>query len=394
MRFWRPRFSCSAVLTTGLCVTLAILVTTTLTVPSARTTSDGYFQEELHIAVEGAGKSGLEVLFVRPNDSGRYPLILINHGVPRHSENGLDSKVRYEMGPMQMWPIAIEFARRGWATAIIMRRAYGLSGGVWSESHGSCANANYISAANAGAADVRGAAIELAKRPDIDGARIVSVGVSGGGLVTVALAANPPPGLIAGISFAGGRGSLAPDQVCSPSNLVEAFRSFGRGSKIPMLWVYAENDHFFSPSLANRFKDAFVSGGGAVELVIAAAYGIDGHNLFSTPGIPQWAPIVDTFFQHHSLVLRENLLPAPDVVNIAPPLQLSENGRNQFAAFLRSAPHKVFAMSNRGYFGWRAGRRSVDGAKEGALKACKEYAKMNCDVIVVDDTSALRPSER
>ena len=64
---------------------------------------------------------------------------------------------------------------------------------------------------------------------------------------TVALTAQNPPGLLAGINFAGGRGSKADHDVCNPDDLVHTYKEFGKRSRIPMLWLYAQNDKFFWP---------------------------------------------------------------------------------------------------------------------------------------------------
>ncbi len=39
---------------------------------------------------------------------------------------------------------AIEFARRGFAAVVLMRRGYGDSGGSYAESSGPCARRNYL----------------------------------------------------------------------------------------------------------------------------------------------------------------------------------------------------------------------------------------------------------
>ena len=264
----------------------------------------------------------LEALLVRPSDPGRYPLALISHGSPRSGAE------RPEMTPLGMLPQALEFARRGWAALIVMRRGYGGSDGGWAESFGSCGNGNYTAAGEAGAADLKLALEFVSHRPDIDGTRMIAVGVSAGGFATVALTADPPPGLVAAISFAGGRGSQQADEVCQPEKLVAAFRTFGQRSRIPMLWVYAENDHFFGPALAQQLREAFTAGGGNVDFIAAPAFGNDGHGLFSAAGIPQWTPYVDAFLQKQDLTLRDTplALPVPDLT--APP-QLAANGRTR-----------------------------------------------------------------
>jgi dienelactone hydrolase len=200
-----------------------------------------YTEEELRVPVPTAGLRGLEALLVRPSEPGRYPLALLNHGAPRFTAD------RPNMTPWSMLPQAIEFARRGWAAVMVMRQGYGDSGGIPADDYGSCGRADYIAAGNGASAELKESIALLRRRPDIDIARMIAVGRSAGGFATVALTADPPPGLVAAINFAGGRGSLHEDEVCQGDRLIEAFGHFGERSRIPMLWVYAENDHFFGP---------------------------------------------------------------------------------------------------------------------------------------------------
>jgi dienelactone hydrolase len=264
-------------------------------------------EQELRIPAPGAGKKGLEAVMVRPNEPGPHPLALVNHGTPRVGGN------RRKMTPGEMLPQAREFARRGWTTVIVMRRGYGNSGGDYAEdAHGCGRNPDYYGSGRESASDLRAAIAFLSKLPEVDPARIISIGRSAGGFATVALTAKPPAGLVAGISFAGGRGSPATDEVCNPGDLIQAFRAFGKTSRVPMLWVYAQNDHFFSPRLAAEFHRAFTAGGGMAQFVGTGPFGTDGHRLFSQAGIPIWTPIVDAFLQSQNLVLRKALLDSPE----------------------------------------------------------------------------------
>jgi dienelactone hydrolase len=321
----------------------------------------------------------LEALLVRPSDPGRYPLALLSHGSPR---SGAD---RPNMTPLAMLPEALEFARRGWAAVVVLRRGYGGSDGGWAETFGGCSNPNYLAAGTAGAADLKLTLDFLSHWPNIDPSHMIAVGVSAGGFATVALTANPPPGLVAAISFAGGRGSEQDNEVCREDRLVEAYRAFGKRSRIPMLWVYAQNDHFFAPPLAEKLRAAFAGGGGLVDFVSAPAFGSDGHDMFSAAGIPQWTAYVDKFLQQQNLVMRATPLPLPTPA-IAAPAALSADGRKAFDAYLISAPHKAFAMSRNGSYGWRTGQRTIDAAKAGALGYCQQNGK-HCEVIFVDDAA-------
>jgi dienelactone hydrolase len=248
-----------------------------------------FHQEEFRIPF-ASGSGSYEALLVRPDEPGQYPLALINHGSPRSAAD------RPNMSPLSMLPEALEFARRGWAAVVVMRRGYGGSNGSWAESYGACNNPDYLAAAKAAASDLKMANDYLVKQRDIDGSRIISVGVSAGGFATVALTVDPPPGLVAAISFAGGRGSLEADQDCRADRLVDAYRTMGKTSRVPMLWVYAENDHFFGPQLAQQLRQAFTSGGGNVEFIRAPAFRDEGHFLFSQGGIPVWSGVRRRFF--------------------------------------------------------------------------------------------------
>jgi hypothetical protein len=154
-----------------------------------------------------------------------------------------------------------------------------------------------------------------------------------------------------------------------------------------MLWVYADNDHFFGPKLAQKFRQAFTSGGGIVEFVGAGAFGDDGHSLFSTVGIPVWTGYVDAFLKEQNLVLRAAPLPLIPPPALAAPRVLGSNGRAAFENYKTSAPHKAFAVSPDGHFGWQSGVRTPQAATAGALKLCLDGAK-NCAIVFVDDSPA------
>ena len=166
---------------------------------------------------------------------------------------------------------------------------------------------------------------------------------------------DPPPNLVAAISFAGGRGSRrVPMRYAIRYELVRAFGEFGRTSHVPMLWVYAENDHFFGPQLAAAFYAAFTKSGGKAEFIRPAAFGKDGHGLFSNGGIPLWTPLVDEFLAARNLKLRDELLALPSPPDVAPPGPLAGRGleewRNPFSLFRQ---HRAFcSVSGEGHYGY------------------------------------------
>ncbi len=239
----------------------------------------------------------LEALMLRPYDDQRHPLAVINHGMTTEADQ------RHAMHPENFLPEAVEFVRRGWAVLIPMRRAYGNSEGHFAEdiTSGACGALGFSDEGRAAAEDIKEAIRLVADKPYLDISTIVSIGVSGGGFASVALTADPPPHLVAAISFAGGEGSSARGMDCSFAELTQSFATFGRHSHVPMLWVYAENDHFFSPAQARDFAKAFNLAGGQADLKIAPAFEDEGHYLFSGSGIPVWTKYVDDFLSHQHL---------------------------------------------------------------------------------------------
>jgi len=148
--------------------------------------ADEFYREDLRIAMAAAEPGGLEAMLVRPSGGGRYPLALISHGSPR------DEATRATMSPYGLHRQAIEFARRGFAALVVMRRGYGTSGGPYAESSGPCAHRDYLKSAVTSTGDLRAAIDAMKGRTDVSTEIMIAVGVSAGGLASVALTADPP----------------------------------------------------------------------------------------------------------------------------------------------------------------------------------------------------------
>jgi len=210
----------------------------------------------------------------------------------------------------------------------------------------------------------------------------ISVGHSAGAFATIAVTSDAPPDLAAAIAFAPGRGSTSPDAVCGEKRLVAAFARYGKTSRVPLLWIAAENDHFFGPRLVPLLDEAFSKAGGNLTFVKTAAFGDDGHQLFTTvSGIPIWSPIVDRFLAANNLALRDRLI---DVTppNVAAPQGLSSSGRDTFKTYLESAPNKAFAAGG-SRFGWASGRRTTEEAQKAALDYCTSGTSAKCRIVNV-----------
>jgi dienelactone hydrolase len=124
----------------------------------------------------------------------------------------------------------------------------------------------------------------------------VLLGKSAGGFGVLALSSLNPAGVVGTINFAGGRGSRGPDDVCNEAKLVDAFGRYASTTRVPMLWVYSENDHFFGPALAGRLLAAYKAQGVDVRFEGVPPYGNDGHAFFEgRANVATWVPMVDRF---------------------------------------------------------------------------------------------------
>jgi dienelactone hydrolase len=346
--------------------------------------AEEFHREELRIAMPAAGPDGLEALLIRPSGPQRYPLALISHGASG------DAQERQEMSPYGFYRQAIEFARRGFAALVVMRRGYGGSPGSYAEGHSCCELGTYLHGAKDSTDDLRAAIAAMNSRRDVTTEGMIAVGVSGGGLASIALTLDPPPGLAAVISFAGGL-ARAQQQVNDAraagdeAGLVDAYKTLGEGSRIPMLWIYAANDSYFRPEFAHRLLAAFTSGGGHATLIDAPAFGSDGHLLFSS-GTAMWPTMVDDFLREQKLGARD-ILPPPAVPALPVPPRLSDKGRASFADYLTAGPHKAFAVAPSGAFGYWSGTRSLEAAKGRAISNCRINAP-DCAIYAIDNSLA------
>lgn len=241
--------------------------------------------------VDAHGRRDLiDVTIFRPGGNGPFPIAVLSHGSPRSAEE------RRTDGRQRLVDQAGPFLAMGFAVLVPTRRGYGESDGPWAETYGSCSNPDYYSAGLESARDIRAAVDAVRAATWADASRVVLAGQSAGGFGSVAASAVPFPGLIAVVNFAGGRGSMGPNDVCGESRLVEAMGRYGKQARVPELWVYSVNDEFFGPALARRMHAAFVQSGGNAEFFAAPATGSDGHAYFAWK-MRDWSPRVEVFLR-------------------------------------------------------------------------------------------------
>jgi dienelactone hydrolase len=240
--------------------------------------------------VAGVEQAYIDVTVFKPKGAGPFPIVVLSHGSPRSAED------RRREGRQRLVAQSAQFLAMGYAVLVPTRRGYGESGGTWAETYGSCRDPVYHAAGLETARDLRAAVDAVRGVAWADTSRVVLAGQSAGGFGSVAAASQPFEGLVAVVNFAGGRGSQGPEDVCGETRLVEAMERYGRGSRVPELWIYSVNDRFFGPSLARRMHHAFVQSGGEAEFFEAPATGLDGHGYFAR-SMHDWSPRVQAFLK-------------------------------------------------------------------------------------------------
>ena len=230
------------------------------------------------------------------------PLVVINHG------RAVEPQQRAALGRSRYQEASAWFVRQGFVVALPTRVGYGVSGGEDVEDSGACANKRYPPGYAAAAQETLAVIGFMRQRADVLPQRTVVLGQSYGGATAVAVAALNPPGVIAAINFAGGGGGnpeTRPGSPCGPQLLERMFADYGGHARVPMLWVYAENDRFFGPTLPRRWFDAFRQAGGQGEFLQMPPVGADGHTLFAS--FPeQWQPAVASFLGRQGFDMKNS----------------------------------------------------------------------------------------
>jgi dienelactone hydrolase len=221
------------------------------------------------------------VLF-RPAGAGPFRLVVIAHA---STENALR---RAQMPQPEYRALAAWLVARGYAVLVPERPGHGATGGRYLEDQGGCDEANYSRSGYATADTITAALDYLRGQSFIRQEGAVIVGHSAGGWGALALAAESPQRVSAIIVFAPGRGGHAndvPNQVCAPHTLSSSAAEFGADARVPVTWLVAANDSYFSPELSKQLADSFRSGGGNVDFRVLPPSGSEGHWLADTDDV-------------------------------------------------------------------------------------------------------------
>lgn len=228
----------------------------------------------------------LEAYLYRPAAAGPLPVLVFNHGSTGAGRVSPTSTEWYRYPE-----VARFFVERGWAVLIPMRRGRGGSGGEYLERY-DCDRAILAAGVERAVEDLDAALAFVAAQPWADPARLLLGGMSRGGLLAVVYSSRRAIAARGVVSFAGGWTVERCDGRIRFNE--DTFAEAGRTARLPMLWLYAENDRNYGPAAVRAYHQGFVRAGGSATLEMLPPIGRDGHILL--PGeVRAWRTPVGDF---------------------------------------------------------------------------------------------------
>lgn len=330
----------------------------------------------------------IPVVIFRPRGDGPFPLVIMNHGrsVPdKRAQQGIQ---RYE-----------HFSRylvsKGFAVLLPTRVGYAETYGDFDpEANGDC-NSLRVDASAKAASDQVLATLAFAKTlPYIDTSRWLVMGQSMGGFTSIATVSRQPAGLVGAINFSGGSGGnpeLRPGNPCSPARVAALWKGQAATARVPMLWLYWENDLFFGAAVPRMWHEAFTAGGGQAEFHQLPAIGNNGHGAINFD-MNHWVPIVEPWlaklgFDKPGTIARP---PASGFAAIGDVDKVPMTGAGRearYARFLESKLPRAIAIGADGASGIASG----DWAIGRALGFCQKRRGEPCKLYAVDNDVVWAP---
>lgn len=234
----------------------------------------------------------LEVVIDTPAGVGPFPVLVFNHGsTGLGNDPGLFRRTYLNAG------VSAFFNARGWAVAYPQRRGRGASGGLYDEgfqvdrSRYTCEPEPSLRGLDRAIEDLDALMAVLEQRKELDTTRMLIGGQSRGGLLAVAYAGRRPERFLGVINFVGG---WMTDRCPRPEDINHVALRRGAGYPRPMLWLYGENDPFYSiPHTRAGFESFRGAGGQGAYHVFRIGFGSNGHQLVNHPQL--WGAQVDEY---------------------------------------------------------------------------------------------------
>jgi dienelactone hydrolase len=218
------------------------------------------------------------MLYIPLDGKERHPLIIMTHG-----RNGPYPKVN-EREVFGLQNLNQALANRGFLVMMLVRRGYGNSEGPDSEFLDTAEESGL-----AGAQDIKGAVNYMSTKPEILNDRIVIIGGSQGGWISLASSTLDIKGVLGTVNISGainfrrGAGRSIRDSAVE-EELENSAKIYGRSSRVPTLWLYAENDNHL-PNSVRKWFNSYIGAGGKGRLVIKPPYKDKGHAIVSEPDL-------------------------------------------------------------------------------------------------------------
>jgi dienelactone hydrolase len=173
-------------------------------------------------------------------------------------------------------------AARGHAVLFLVRRGYGGSGGEDSEFL-----PTPVECALEAARDLAAGVEYLKSIPGVQERGIIVMGHSQGGWAAIAASTMALGGVVATVNLSGGinyatMGSGKITDVVQ-EDWIQSCAELGTKARLPMIWIYSENDRNHPPDRVTSSFDAYVNAGGIATLHILPPFMDNGHRIASAP---------------------------------------------------------------------------------------------------------------
>jgi dienelactone hydrolase len=238
-----------------------------------------------------------------PAIAGRLPTLVFNHG---STGTGRDPGIA--MRVYDAPEVAKFFVDRGFAVVLPSRRGRGGSDGFYDEGFGpnraegySCNPLHALAGADRALVDIEAAVEAILAMPFVDRARLLIGGQSRGGILSVAYAGRHPDQVKGVVNFVGGWTGARCGTDASHNNqaLVK------RGGRFPgeTLWLYGDQDPFYSLAHSRENFEAFrAAGGRGTFLEFQPPPNFSGHRIGLFPDL--WSTDLDAYLKRIGLLPR------------------------------------------------------------------------------------------
>lgn len=332
----------------------------------------------------------IPVTVYRPAGPGPFPLLVLNHGrAGSPAERAQPQRFRFEQQ-------ARYFVAKGFVVAVPTRVGYGQAqqDEFDPETNGGCLQPRIAPMSMAASDQVLAVVAQARQWPQVDASRWWVAGQSVGGLTSVAVVMRAPEGLQGGINFSGGTGGNPKDRPGLPCGAPQIARHWQAGAaqaRVPMLWVYWENDRYWGAEIPRQWHQAYAQGGGSADWIQLSPIAGDGHQGFARD-MDRWTPLVDRFLAQWGFTqpALPAVPPASGFARIDEPERVpvtETQRRDLYNRFLASASPRAFAIGPSGQAGYATG----DWAIGRALGLCQARTGVTCRLYAVDDQVVWTP---